>query len=326
MRRIITKVPIFLILLLSTFPPLAGQSGRIDPESVDPILNSIRRSSLDPARRDELEKAFVARDYKRAETLLIEEIDRNPGSAELLTLAAGIFFLDGEYLNSAIAYKKAEAIWPLDERSRFTLAMAYIKLNRSDWARLELEKLAAAVPQSPLYLYWLARLDYDAQRYNEAIAKLRKVIELDPKMVRAYDNLGLCYDFLGKFDEAIGYYRKAIELNRLQAQPSPWPHLNLAVVLIARGNPAEAEGLLREALRYDPKLPQAHYQLGVLLEKRGNYSDAIRSLKQAADLDPTYPEPHYTLSRIYQKLGDKDKARESVEQFQKLKATGRPRR
>jgi tetratricopeptide (TPR) repeat protein len=320
MRRIITKIPIFFILLLSTSPLLAAQSVTIDPESVNPTLDSIRRSPLDPARRAEVEKAFVARDYKRAETILIEEIDRNPKSAELLTLAAGIFFLDGDYLNSAIAYQKAEAVSPLDERSRFTLAMAYIKLNRSDWARTELEKLAAAMPQSPLYLYWLARLDYDAQRYNEAIAKLLKVIELDPKMMRAYDNLGLCYDFLGQFDEAIGYYRKAIGLNRLQAQPSPWPHLNLAVVLMARGNPVEAEGLLREAMRYDPKLPQAHYQLGALLEKRGNYSDAIRSLKKAADIDPTYPEPHYTLSRIYQKLGDKAKAQESVEQFQKLKA------
>jgi tetratricopeptide (TPR) repeat protein len=317
-----TKLPIFLILLLSSPSLITAQSGTIEQESIssDPILNSIRRSSLDSARRDELEKAFVARDYKRAETILIDEIDRNPRSAELLTLAAGIFFLDGDYLNSAIAYKKAEAISPLDERSRFTLAMAYIKLNRGDWARIELEKLSAAVPQRPLYLYWLARLDYDAQRYNEAIARLLKVIELDPKMMRAYDNLGLCYDFLGKFDEAIGYYRKAIELNRLQARPSPWPHLNLAVVLISRGDPAEAEGLLREALRYDPKLPQAHYQLGVLLEKRGNYSDALQSLKQAAELDPTYPEPHYTLSRIYQKLGDKAKAQEAVEQFQKLKA------
>jgi tetratricopeptide (TPR) repeat protein len=320
MRRLITKLSILLMLLLSTSPPLAAQSGTIDAESVNPILNSIRRSSLDPARRAELEKALVARDYKRAETILIGEIDRSPKSAELLTLAAGIFFLDGDYLNSAIAYKKAEAISPLDERSRFTLAMAYIKLNRSDWARAELKKLTAAVPRSPLYLYWLARLDYEAQRYDEAIAKLRTVIELDPQMMRAYDNLGLCYDFLGRFDEAIGYYRKAIALNRLQAQPSPWPHLNLAIVLMARGNPVEAEGLLREALRYDPKLPQAHYQLGALLEKRGNYSEAIHSLKKAADLDPTYPEPHYTLSRIYQKLGDKDKAQEAVEQFQKLKA------
>jgi tetratricopeptide (TPR) repeat protein len=288
--------------------------------STNPILESIRHSSLDQARRAELEKAIIARDYKGAETILVAEIDRDPKSVELLKLAGGVFFLAGDYLNSAISYKKAEAISPLDGRSRFTLAMAYIKLNRSAWARSELEKLAAAVPNDPLYLYWLARLDYDAQRYNEAIAKLKAVIELDPKMMRAYDNLGLCYDFLGRFDEAISYYRRAIELNRLQAQPSPWPHLNLAVVLIARDNLADAERLLREALRYDPELPQAHYQLGVLHEKRGDYPAALQSLKQAADLDPTYPEPHYNLSRIYQKLGDKSNARESLERFQKLKA------
>jgi tetratricopeptide (TPR) repeat protein len=308
MRRKIIEFSVFFLLLAQ------------DQISTNPILEGIRHSSLDPARRAELEKAIAARSYKVAETILVAEIDRNPKSAELLKLAGGVFFLAGEYLNSAISYKKAEAISPLDGRSRFTLAMAYIKLNRSGWARSELEKLAAAEPNDPLYLYWLARLDYDSQRYNEAIAKLKTVIELDPKMMRAYDNLGLCYDFLGRFDEAIGYYRQAIELNRLQSQPSPWPHLNLAVVLIARDNLAEAEGLLREALRYNPKLPQAHYQLGVLLEKRGDYLAALQSLKQAAELEPNYPEPHYNLSRIYQKLGDKTKARESLARFQKLRA------
>lgn len=316
-----------MTLLLSSFPLIAAQTGTIDQESIasDPILHGIRRSSLDPTRRDELEKAFAARDYKRAETILIEEINRNPKSAELLRMAAGIFFIDGDYLNSAIAFKKAGAISPLDERSRFTLAMAYIKLKRSDWARAELEKLVQAVPQSPLYLYWLARLDYDAQRYNEAMARLLKVIELDPRMMRAYDNLGLCYDFLGRFDEAIFYYRKAIELNRLQAKPSPWPHVNLAVVLTARGNLEESERLLREALHYDPKLPQTHYQLGVLLEKRGKYSEAIETLKKTAALDPTYPEPYYTLSRVYQKLGDTASAQEAIAQFQKLKSQYRGR-
>lgn len=312
-------------MLLSSSLLIAAQTGTIDQESADPILHSIRRSSLDPARRDDLEKAFAARDYKRAETILIEGIKRNPRSAELLTLAAGIFFIDGDFLNSAIAFKKAGVISPLDERSRFTLAMAYIKLKRSDWARAELEKLVQTVPQSSLYLYWLARLDYDAQRYNEAIAKLLRVIELDPRMMRAYDNLGLCYDFLGRFDEAIFYYRKAIELNRLQAKPSPWPHVNLAGVLIARGHLDETEGLLREALRYDAMLTQTHYQLGVLLEKRGKYTDAIESLKKTAALDPTYPEPYFTLSRIYQKLGDTASAQEAVAQFQKLKSQYRGR-
>jgi tetratricopeptide (TPR) repeat protein len=270
----------------------------------------------------ELETALNQRDYKRAETLLVHEAESDPKSVrafKLLVTVASVFFLDGQYLNAAIAWKKAEAIAPLDERSRFTLAMAYVKLNRRDWARPELEKLAAARPRNPLYLYWLGRLDYDARNYTSAIDNLQKVIELDPKMMRAYDSLGLCYDYLGKFDEAVKVYDRAVELNRLQPKPSPWPHLDLAVSLISLNRLAEAEKNLREAIGYDPNLPQAHYQLGRVLEMQGQYEASAQSLNQAAALDPAYPEPHYLLGRIYHRLADEPRSKAEIDLFQQLK-------
>jgi tetratricopeptide (TPR) repeat protein len=312
-----------LLSALLTSPAPARQQENSPVSSLPPATAEL---AMEAARRRELEQAIQRRDYRRAETILVEEISRAQTArqtAALLVMAGGIFFLDGQYLNSAIAYQKAEAIRPLDERSRFTLAMAHIKLNRRDWARTELERLAAERPKNPLYLYWLARLDYDAQEYQRAIARFEKVIELDPGMMRAFDGLGLCYDYLGRFDEAISSYRRAVKLNRQQAQPSAWPHVNLAISLMAVGRLTEAEQQLREALGYDAKLPQAHYQLGQVLEKQGKYEEAIRSLKQAAALDPTFPEPHYTLGRIYQRRGDTAQAKKSIELFQQLKKASR---
>lgn len=275
------------------------------------------------AQRSELAVALEQRDYKRAETMLMNEVARDPQStraAALLVAAAGIFFLDAQYLNAAIAWKKAEAIAPLDERSRFTLAMAYIKLERRDWARVELEKLSAAQPRQSIYQYWLARLDYHAQNYAAAITRLQAVIQLDPQMMRAYDSLGLCYDYLGQYDEAIKNYDRAVELNRRQAVRSPWPHVNLAISLMAVDRAADAEKQLREALSYDDKLPQSYYQLGQALEKQKRYPEAVQSLRRATELDASYPEPHYTLGRIYQKQGDKKRAAEAVGRFRQLKS------
>ena len=272
--------------------------------------------------REELGEALNRREYKRAEAILVEEAERDPKSlraAQLLVYAAGIFFLDGQYLNAAISWKKAEAVTPLDDASRFTLAMAYIKLDRRDWARQELEKLRAGQPQNPLYLYWLARLDYDAQNYAAAIKGLKEVIELDPKMMRAYDTLGLCYDYLGQFDEAIRYYHSAVALNRSERQPSPWPLLNLAMSLISVNRLPDAENSLREALRYDPKLPQARYQLGRVLEMQGEYQAAVLELKEAIQNDPAFPEPHYLLGRIYQRLGEHELAQTEIRLYQELK-------
>ncbi len=293
-----------------------------DDPSTSSLSHQLSDLQLAPSRLAELEKAINTRDYKPAEKILVEEAEhdlKSSRSAKLLAMAGGIFFLDGQYLQAAIAWKKAEAIAPLDDRNRFTLAMAYVKLNRRDLARPELEKLAAAQEQNPLFLYWLGRLDYDERNYTSAITRLQKVIELDPKMARAYDTLGLCFDYLGKFDEAVKNYNRAIELNRLQSKPSAWPHVDLAISLIALNRLPEAEKNLREAVGYDPQLPQAHYQLGRVLEMQGGYQAAVESLKLAVALAPEYPEPHYLLGKIYHRVGNEPLSKVEIGRFQELR-------
>jgi tetratricopeptide (TPR) repeat protein len=308
----------FGVCAQATPPPLAA----IQDQSVDLTVQNLADLQLDPNVQAELSEAMGRRDYPRAETILVAEVERDPKSlrtAKLLSMAGGVFFLDGKYLNSAIAWKKAEAIAPLDERSRFTLAMAYIKLNRRDWARTELQKLVVTAPQKPLYVYWLARLDYDTQSYATAIARLHKVIEMDPKMIRAYDTLGLCYEYMGKPEDAIKSYTQAIELNRMQLKPSPWPHLDLAVSLIGANRLDDAKKNLEEALRYDPKLPQAYYQLGRLLEMQCKFDAAIDALTKASEFDPQYPEPRLAMGRIYHRMGNRQKAEDEIARFQQLK-------
>ena len=282
----------------------------------------LSRLDLSPEKHNQLKGALQRKDYQEAESILIKEAERDPTSqraARLFEFSGGLFFIDGQYVNSVIAWKKAEAIAPLDERTRFTLAMAYIKVNRRLWARSELERLAQAHRDNPLYLYWLSRIDYDDQKYLEAIGRLEKVTELNPNMVRAHDLLGLCYDYIGQFDRAITSFSRAVELNHAQAKPSPWPPLDMAVTQIELNQLAKAEKGLQEAITYDPKLPQAQYQLGRVLDKEGEGEQAIEALKTSAALDPGYPEPHYLLGRIYQRLGKNDLARVEIAEFQRLK-------
>jgi len=298
------------------------QSVAVQDQSDNLAIQNLADLQLDSNAQAELTEAMGRHDYARAETILVAEAERDPKSlktAKLLSMAGGVFFLDGKYLNSAIAWKKAEAIAPLDERSRFTLSMAYIKLNRRDWARTELQKLVVSAPEKPLYLYWLARLDYDMQSYPTAIARLQKVIELDPNMMRAYDTLGLSYEYVGKPEDAIKSYTQAIEVNRTQLKPSPWPHLDLAVSLVGVNRLDDAKKNLEEALRYDPKLPQAHYQFGRLLEMQGKFDAAIEALTKASDLNQQYPEPHLAMGRIYHRLGNRQKAEDEIARFQQLK-------
>lgn len=274
---------------------------------------------VSPEVRSALQKALEGRDFVSAETILVKEIDRNPKSTELLTFAGSVFFLDGKYLNSAIALKKAEEVAPLDDRSRFTLAMAYITLNHRDWARPELEQLAHSDRRDALYPYWLSRLDYDAMNFESAVRHAQKALDLNPKFMKAYDELGLCYEALGKFEPAIQAYRNAARLNERDLPCSPWPPHDLGALLIKLDRLNEAEESLKQSLQCDPRFPRGHYQMGFLLGKQKKNDRAVEELKEAAALDPSYAEPYYLLGQIYQRKGDQQEAAEAWATFEKLK-------
>ena len=127
-----------------------------------PLIDSLQthsRSAESVCRR-----AVSDHDYITAEKLLLAEIERDPHSpraARLLAYAGTVYFLNQDYMNAAMAWKKSEAIAPLDPQLRFPLAMAYIRMAHPDWARPVLESLAAQNDKDALYPYWLGRLDYD---------------------------------------------------------------------------------------------------------------------------------------------------------------------
>lgn len=307
-----------LVTLLLFALCLRAQSPGDEPAPPGTIIASLQ---LAPDQAAQLQNAVNRRDFIAAEKLLLAEIDRDPHSlraARLLAYAGSVYFLNQDYMNAAIAWKKSAAIAPLDPKLRFSLAMAYIRIAHPDWARAELESLAALNEKDALYPYWLGRLDYDGHEYNRAIRNFQHAIALDPGMARAYDNLGLCYYFQNQNDLAVSNFEKAIELDRGSEHPSAWPYLNLAITQQFLNRTADAEKNLREAIRLDPGFAKAHFQLGTVLEDLQKPEAAVGELKEAARLDPPYAEPHMALARVYHKLGQEASAREEVNIYLRL--------
>lgn len=118
--RAATAVPcvvVFLLALMASSATVCRQELRLqDPGA--PAGNvgarTIEQLPIDAALRSAVQEAVRARNYSRAETILAGKIEKNPKSPELLKVLGSIFFLDGKYLNTAIALKEAEAVSPLD--------------------------------------------------------------------------------------------------------------------------------------------------------------------------------------------------------------------
>src|SRR3954469_18805827 len=217
---------LFLALMMLRLPAQSSREEIVPPEA------TIASLQLSPETADQLQRAMNEHDYTTAEKVLLAEIDRDPHTARaarLLAYAGTVYFRNQDYMNAAIAWKKSEAIAPLDRDLRFSLAMAFIRISHPDWARTVLASLAAQNEKIAIYPYWLGRLAYDGHEYKQAIQHFKQAIELDPQMARAYDNLGLCYYYENQNDFAVSNYEKAIELDRASAHLSPWPYLNLAI-------------------------------------------------------------------------------------------------
>jgi tetratricopeptide (TPR) repeat protein len=310
------------VLLAATGSALAQES---PPRAALEALAGIarRRPAASTSGPTDLDRALAAADWPRAEQLLAEAIERSPRSVPLLEQIAGVFLADRRPLNAAIALKKAEALAPLHPESRLRLVLAYVAMGQREWARPELERLIRDAPDVAIHHYWLGRLDYDAGQYAAAIAHLQAAATRDPSFPRTFDNLGLCYDALNEGDLALPQYREAVRLNRLATDPSPWPPLNLGIALARRGESGEAEALLREAIRVDPRASRAHYHLGTVLEDTNQPDAAIVSLRAAADADPAYPEPLYALARIYRRQGRTAEADAALAAFLARRTTDR---
>jgi Flp pilus assembly protein TadD len=86
----------------------------------------------------------------------------------------------------------------------------------------------------------------------------RELLALDPKHLRAHNNLGVLYDRLGDYEGALAEYSAAEELDpddvRLQC--------NIAAVLASLGRYGEAEAKLDRALHSDPQNADARENLG----------------------------------------------------------------
>ena len=98
----------------------------------------------------------------------------------------------------------------------------------------------------------------------------------------------------------------------LRRNPACWLcHNNLATAKL-HGSDAEFEdavGHLREALRINPRDPEAHNNMGGALQRMGRFEDALREHEEALRLNPRLVEARYNVGVCQQTLGRIEEAR-----------------
>lgn len=166
--------------------------------------------------------------------------------------------------------------------------------------------------------YFLGRLFYEANAFNEAAAWFRETLKLAPAHFSAMTYLGLSAEGMGFDETAEQLYRRAIQESKSQAKPFAWAFLSLAKLRRRHGSDSEALSLLEEGEKTCPE-PHLLTSLGQMLTAAGRNERAEAILRRAIQMDTTIAEAHYSLSRLLRSAGKIDEANVEIEQFHKAK-------
>ena len=119
-------------------------------------------------------------------------------------------------------------------------------------------------------------------KFDEAIDLYERALEIWPNSDRGYLNLADALAMTGRTREAIACYGKALELQPDDAAV----HFNLAVTLLEDGRRTDAIHHLRRAIEIKPRFAKAHYRLGQILSESGECAEGEQHISKAVKIDP----------------------------------------
>jgi Flp pilus assembly protein TadD len=298
--------------LIGTMQVLAAQSDATAAfAALDPVIDTPQRS---PAVLTALgSMAVEAYDFKRAEHLVGEALQRDPKATEALRLQARIAVLRGD---ATLALTTAHEVARLDTSDgAFEVAEVLQDLGRTDEATKELERLRAGGDIDPKEIdRRLALLAYDNGDLPQAQKRFTALMSTGEAGEGAMFYLAQIAEAQGDKDAALAIYRRLIDSS--MAAPA---RIAAAGMLLEANKRAEAFALIDDLASHDTRSTfELVVQKAHLLADHGDTEGALVLLSAAAQSYPHNPTLEYERATMLERAGQ---TRDSVQAFEALLAT-----
>ena len=154
-------------------------------------------------------------------------------------------------------------------------------------------------------------------RFDDALASYRRAIDLDPNQALPWNNIGRVEQQFGRYEAAFAAYEKALALEPGVARL----HANLASLLADQDRHEAAVERFQLALGCETDHAESHHGMAVSLVFLGRRDEAWTALESAIRLRPRLIPPRTTMCRMLAEDGDFEGsnavAREILAQFPK---------
>ena len=251
------------------------------------------------------------------------------------------YFNKGQYSEALLEFKNVVQLDPKDAATHYRLALTYLKLggttnlqgafaeltrtveldktnrdaqlklgelyllgNEPTKAREQADIVLVSAPQNMEALILKGRSLINEKHYAEAIAELKKAIELDPKNMRTYIELARASVLSKDPDAAEAALKQALMIDPRSVE-----------ILVALGDfrvttakPDQAEILYKQALDIAPQNEEMYLKLASFYQRYGKWAEVEATLQKLAALRPQDEKPHILLGDFFAGLGQRDKA------------------
>ena len=167
------------------------------------------------------------------------------------------------------------------------------------------QKLSVLFPKDPEVYFGIGNTSKALGRMEEAVKSYNKAINLNPKYLQAYYNLAFTLKQIGRYEESIFNFKKVISLEPNFAQV----HYNLALTFKEHGKLDHALLCYKQAINLKPDYYHALYNLANTLQELKKFDDAVENYKKAIALKPDFAEAYNNLGAT---LYDLDKLEEAL--------------
>jgi tetratricopeptide (TPR) repeat protein len=157
------------------------------------------------------------KDVKQAKPLLDEALKLDPEGAEAFVALGRYHIYQDQFAEARTALQKAKSIWPEFPRADYWIATLDYNENKLEDALKGYQSVLPTWPNSPMLELDIAHTLLDLKRDKEASNHFDRAIELDPTFSRAWEGRARLHIWLGNWDKAIADATEAIEHDEKRA-------------------------------------------------------------------------------------------------------------
>jgi tetratricopeptide (TPR) repeat protein len=185
--------------------------------------------------------------------------------------ANGVTEIQKEYLDQLVA------AYPNDERAQFTLGNYYFAQQELDQALAHYKKATEIAPRYSQVYNLLGYCYRQKGDYVNSEESFKKYVQLIPNDPNPYDSYAELLLKMGRYDESIAQYRKALSIDS-HFNPS---RFGISADYMYSGKPQEAAAELQtmaEQARNDSELRTALFGMAVLASDQGKFDQAVAAI------------------------------------------------